>query len=326
MKCPFLRDAKLRSCEASAYRKPILEESTAAVGERCSSVSFAECAAAAARLAAGDESVQESHCPFLREAHMEYCGAASIPKYVPATNDVLSRCKTDSHLYCELYMTLADPTGERLPHIRDRRERGGIAESTPHVDGVPVPANLSYSRNHMWLDVAPDGYCHVGIDGFLAMVLGEVEKISFVTSRAVARPVAMLTVHGVDLQMMFPNEMHQTAPNFYLRTNPSKLTEDPYGAGWLFEGVEASATGRPGNRVRAGLLPGPKAVEWFEQEANRLAGFVHDRIAHTSQDGGSFLCDGGRVAPGLVAHLDREDLLNLYSEFFASHSGWRRSW
>ena len=54
------------------------------------------------------------------------------------------------------------------------------AAGTPLVDGIPVPLNLAYAPNHMWLDVGDDGCRHVGIDAFLARIIGTVDAISFV--------------------------------------------------------------------------------------------------------------------------------------------------
>jgi glycine cleavage system H lipoate-binding protein len=319
MKCPFLRDARVKFCEASAFRKMILEGSSSAVSERCSTPAFADCPDAAART---ESLPDQQFCPWLHESHAEFCAAAAVTKLIPATNDLLSRCKTDSHLYCELYLAHADPMGERKPEPRSSR----VGERTPRVEGIPVPANLSYAPNHLWIDIAEDGYCHVGIDGFLATVIGTPERISFANHRFVGRPTAVVTVNGADLQLAFPNEIHGIAANCYLRTHPEKLTDDPYGAGWLFEGLEPRPVrGSAAASARDGLLEGEEAVQWMREECDRLTQFVHECVARPDAESGvSFMADGGRVAPGIAAHLERQDLINLFTEFFAPRPGWRR--
>lgn len=321
MKCPFLKEAKVKSCEATAYRKMLLSESTDSGTERCSTPGYAACHAAAARLAGrpvGDR------CPFLHEAQAEFCGAASVTRFIPATNDLLSHCNSDGHLYCELYLVHADPQGERRPHPAASRD--GAPPGPPAVEGVLVPPSLSFAPNHMWLDVADDGCCHVGIDAFASRVLGSVDRVTFVTGGKLTRPIAVLRVNSVDVQMAFPNPLHLVAANVYLRTAPAKLTDDPYGAGWLFEAVEPVTAGAPlGGRAREGLLAGASALSWMRDETARLNDFVHQRLARPDADGMRVMADGGSFAEGPAAHLDHEELLNLVSEFFAPQVGWRRS-
>lgn len=311
MKCPFLRSANVRYCDASAYRKMILEAASRSAGERCSTSAWSDCPAAESRLIGqrcGDR------CPFLHDAQAEFCGAAGVTKYIPASHDVLSRCNSDGHLYCEVYLLHADPTGDRLPEVHKRRDTDPVV---PDVDGIPVPVDRWYSSNHMWLAVADDGVCHVGIDGFLASVIGTAEQISFVSTRGGTRPMAVITVGGVDLSLAFPHALHGLSANVYLRTRPEKLTADPYGAGWLFEGVEPSGGDAPG-AVLTGLLHGREAAAWIRAEASRLTQFVHECASRPAADGTQYVADGGIAIEGVASHLDRGDLLNLFNEFFSS--------
>lgn len=315
MECPFLREARVKSCQASAYRKMIVDAAATSCDERCSSPDYVRCPAAAARLSGP---AGTTHCPFLREALAEYCGAAPVTRYIPATPALLSRCKTDSHLYCDLFRVMS---GECPPAATAEGHELGAGT----MEMATVPAHLSLSPNHMWLDVAADGQCHVGIDAFVAALLGTVDKVSFINGRVSARPVAVLSMGGVDLQMVFPNPMSVTAANVYLRTEPSRLTADPYGAGWLFEG---NADALPGGRqaLGAGLLPGERAAAWLSEESGRLDAFVHERLARPQADGTRCIADGGRVIAPLAPHLDHDALIDLFNEFFAPQRGWGRSW
>ena len=277
MKCPFLTAANVKYCDASAYRKMILKAASDTGSERCSSSSYHECPALEARFFTDQ---RPERCPFLHEAEMEFCSAAPLPKYIPATDDFFSRCNSDRHLFCELYLKHADPGGARFPE------------------------KLWYAPNHMWLDVAVDGTCHIGLDAFAARVIAKVDRIAFVSPSATRQPIAVITVGGIDLQMVFPNPLTVTAINAYLRTAPQRVIEDPYGTGWLFEGVDP---------VLDGLIAGPDAPAWFRAEEARLSTFVHDRVH----------ADGGFVVHGLTEHMGHDDLLCLMTEFFAPQRTWR---
>jgi glycine cleavage system H lipoate-binding protein len=313
MDCPFLRETRVKSCQASAWRKMIVEAATVSADERCSSAEWRTCPAAAARHAADDGG---THCPYLREAAVEFCAAAALPTYVPASNDLLTRCKSDGHHYCELYLTHADPSGDRIPCLSVHNDATGVSTAAT----LPVPPALSYAPNHMWLDVAPDGFRHVGIDALLARVLGPIDRIRFVSAPPGDRPVAVLTLGGVDLPMVFPRPLKRVSGNHYLRTDPRKLTADPYGAGWLFAGAGSPLDGA---EAREGLLTGDDAAEWMEGELSRLDDFVHRHVAKCAGTDAT-MPDGGEAAPGFAALLEPDDLLSLYDEFFAPHALWRR--
>ena len=110
------------------------------------------------------------------------------------------------------------------------------------MDEITVPDGLRYSANHMWLDVAADGLCHAGMDAFLSRALGPAERVSFVWQTGLRRATAVITVNGIDHDVVFPNPFLLTNCNLYLRTDPSPLTTDPYTGGWLFEGVATTET------------------------------------------------------------------------------------
>ena len=324
MRCPFLHEVQVKYCRAAAFPKMILDSARDVGHERCSSKAHVGCPAAAARVT---RRAIGPRCPHLQDATVEYCGASPVTRYVPANNVPLSRCNCGGHLYCELYLATADPRGERLPGNAGLARTTGPWLRTVVVDGIPVPAHLSYAPNHMWLDVGEDGGCHVGIDAFLARVVGHVDAISFVKpGRGADRPVAVLTVSGVDLQLVFPQALEDVAANAHLRTDPAKLTADPYGAGWLFEGFEPTLRGAPVGAVApAGLIGGESAPRWIFAEGDRLLEFVHERIAQPTAAGTRLMADGGRVEAGLAGHIDRELRLSLFNEFFSPHLTWPRS-
>lgn len=288
MPCPFLREAQVRKCLAAPLRKQIA--GGAAGAELCGSPRFGECALFREL---GAEAGGARRCPHLEESYVQYCGAAPVAKYVPYSQPQSTRCGGGGHRYCELYLSLA---------------RGPAAP-----DGVAAPGHLFFSPNHMWLDADEDGSCHIGIDALLARVLGPLDAVSFINGKGSRRPSAVLTVHGVDWPMTFPAAVLVERANLHLRAGPDRITADPYGGGWLFEGWELP------NGARAELISGARAAAWMAAEVERVSEWVHGVAARRQP---AVLNDGGLFAAGLAALLDREETLNLFHQFFGPHASW----
>lgn len=276
MSCPFLREGRARYCHAAPVRKLILDGPGASEGGRCATRRYVDC-----DLAVKEDTVQD-RCPHLEDIRVQYCGVSPIPKLVPFSESQLSSCTNATFRYCDSYLHLAQPHA-----------------TTP-------PETFLYSSNHFWLDAEASGMCHVGVDTFLAHVVGNVDGVTFVSPRGTHCPALALTVHGVEWPMSFPNPMMIQKVNSRLRSDPTRLTADPYGAGWLFEGWEV-----PG-RTRAGLIAGPQAAAWQEQERERLAKEIHEAAPS---------CDGGTAVRGVAQFLQRQDLVRLFQQFF-SRTDW----
>jgi glycine cleavage system H lipoate-binding protein len=277
MPCPFLKEGRARYCHAAPVQKLILDGSGVADGGRCSSAKYGGCTLVA------EEDAKQDRCPHLEEIRVQYCGVSPVTKLVPFSDSQLSNCMSDSYRYCDSYLLLA----------------------RPHA--LTPPAQLLYSANHFWLDVEESGLCHIGVDGFLADVAGNVDGITFATPRGTHCPTLALTIHGVEWPMSFPNPLMIQKVNSRVRSDPARLTADPFGAGWLFEGWEL-----PG-RTRAGLVSGQQAAAWQMEERNRLTHEIHETHAPGA--------DGGSPVRGVAQLLSREDLVCLFQHFFS-----KRDW
>ena len=300
MRCPFLREAHVQSCQASPFRKQIVRTGTTA-DERCGSPAWRECPVA--------RELKEEHpsagaCPFHAESLVQYCSAAPVTKFIPWSEQAFSRCGSDAHRYCDLSLALAHtPAPPASP--------GEAAPGVDDADGIPVPQWLWFAPSHTWLSVAADGICHLGVDAFLARTLGGVDRVQFVTTRGFERPAAVLTVRDVDVTVSFPNAVNITGVNGALRADPARLARDPYGLGWLFEGIVRNRASVPNGtpRVTDGLLRGDAATAWMRREGLRLRGLAEAASERIS--GARLAADGGLPAPGLVRTLPHEEALRL---------------
>ena len=291
MTCPFLKEMQVKYCQTSAFRKLIPLAQAGRADEKCSSADHASCAVFRTQRQGKPAS---GPCPYLGESLMQYCGAAPVTKLIPYSESLLSRCGNDSFRYCQLYLAMAHPNVE-----------------AEEVDGTPLPGWLKYSANHMWLDVTDDGVCHAGIDAFLSRALGKIDRISYVWHKGRHRPTAVLTVEGLDLEVVFPNPFLLTNCNLYLRADPSRLTSQPYTGGWLFEGVP-----EPG--ALDNLLEGAGARAWMEQEQRRINEFLQQQHSLPTA------ADGGQFVAGLARVLERDQMLALFHEFFSPDASGKR--
>jgi glycine cleavage system H lipoate-binding protein len=255
----------------------ILEGPGAADGGRCASAQYVQCELAA------KNNVPQDRCPHLEQIRVQYCGVSPTTKLVPFSESELSSCTSNTFRYCDSYLLLA----------------------RPHATNPP--AQLLYSANHFWLDAEDSGLCHIGVDGFLADVAGNVDGITFVSVHGTHCPALALTIHGVEWPMSFPNPLMIQRVNSRVRSDPARLTADPYGAGWLFQGWEV-----PG-RTRAGLVTGLQAAAWQAEEVEQLNREIHE--AHAPG------CDGGSPVRGVAQLLPRQHVVCLFQRFFSA-SGW----
>jgi glycine cleavage system H lipoate-binding protein len=291
MTCPFLKETQVRYCQTSAVRKVIPLAQAGRADEKCSSADHASCPVYRTQ---PQERPASGPCPYLGESLMQYCGAAPVAKLIPYSESLLSRCGNDGFRYCQLYLAMAHPNVE-----------------AEEVDGTPLPGWLKYSANHMWLDVTDDGVCHAGIDAFLSRALGKIDRISYVWLKGHHRPTAVLTVEGLNLEVVFPNPFLLTNCNLYLRADPSPLTSQPYTGGWLFEGVP-----EPG--ALDNLLEGAGARTWMEREQRRINEFLQQQHSLPTA------ADGGQFVTGLARVLDRGQMLALFHEFFSPYASGKR--
>jgi len=164
VRCPFLREEQVKSCQVAPFRKSLARSFATGEGERCTSADHRTCPALHESREAHPDA---SRCPFLRESLVQFCAASPRPTYVPWSESSDLRCAHDGHRFCELFLVAAagSARGPALP-------TGDAEEAeTAVVDGVPVPGWLFYADNHLWLDVGDDGLCHLGADAFLAMLV-----------------------------------------------------------------------------------------------------------------------------------------------------------
>ncbi len=313
MRCPFLREAQVKYCKASAVKRMIVRMPAEAVDERCSTSEYETCPSL---IQLHEDHPSHSHCPFLHESLVQYCAASPVTKYIPHSESTITRCGNDNHHYCDLYVSIAAP----------EQNEDGHGDSRASNDSIPLPRRLAFTSNHFWLDQADDGTCHIGIDGFLATLFHKIDKVNFITTKGISTPIVVVTAHGVDLQFVFASPVNITGVNSYLRTDPDKVLTHPYSSGWLFEGtLSESSNGNAKESFVRELLRGDEATQWMSKEVDHLSDFLHNTILPNHATAEPMMADGGVAAADFVDHLEHAELLHLFNEFFSPFAHWRNA-
>lgn len=319
MRCPFLREAQVKFCGSSVFRKMILRPPRQDSNERCSLPEYVDCPAAKQYR---EERPVLDHCPFLHESLVQYCAAGSVTKYIPYTESLVSRCGTDSHRYCEQYLSMAG-AGMESAGVSPSRAGGHPQNAGEEVvDGMRVPHWLWYSSNHMWLHVSADGILHVGIDELLAKILGRVDDLIFVTLNGVYQPTVVFCTSGAGVRLAFPNRILITKTNSHLRAHPSKIVQEPYTLGWLFEGVTSKESGPRDRRlITSGLIAGREAGGWMHRERQRIAQLKDNFPVHQDRRPASTL--RGQQNAGYSETMNREEFVAFFDEVVSPRANGR---
>jgi glycine cleavage system H lipoate-binding protein len=306
-----LQETTIRYCGEESEHRVFLRADEEVAGSPCLDFSWVNCETAREHFASQDlpELPARSQCPLLREKLVQYCDASPVRTYVPFVHGLLSRCQNDGYRYCPLYLQ------RERPEVRLRGRSVKVGDLT-------VATDRSYSPNHMWIDEGELGQCHIGIDAFAAWIFDYVSVVHFVSRRGLDQPHVILGNEHVQLDLVFPARLEITEANAHLRSHPDALLEDPYGAGWIFEGQLAETTRR--SDAERGLVPGDAAEAWMKDELDRLDGFVRDQLPPAPEGSAPTCADGGTVRPALTAALPASQNARLFHDFFRTPTGGRR--
>jgi glycine cleavage system H lipoate-binding protein len=312
MRCPHLRESQVKHCRISPLRKLIPRGLLRTENERCTSPRYLQCPSF---IQTQEEYPAGDHCPYLEESLVQFCSASPQTKFIPYSEESLTRCGTSASRFCEFSLAISSPeTG--IPAAPQTASDASIQECL----GIPVPAWLGFMPNHFWISEGEDGINHIGIDAFLARLMGGVENISFLTTHGLAEPAVVFQVNGVDIPLTFPRVERITAVNSHLRLDPDRLTQRPYGLGWLFQTrPDGSGVGK-GSASAMPIRRGREAVDWMHSEVGRLRESIQDELSAEYPELGRLAADGGMVIDRLFQVLSREAILRLQHEFFSLRS------
>ena len=161
MSCPFLCARQARGCRSAPLSRLILKQSLQPATEKCTTAQFAECSLYRER---PEADAAHDRCPYFEERVVETCLGAPNVRFALPRGSLPGRCHSEQYHYCDVYLSLAHQDEQ---------------PAEPHVEEILIPSRLAFTRNHLWIDESGDNTWHIGIDAFLARVLGHVDEIRF---------------------------------------------------------------------------------------------------------------------------------------------------
>ena len=206
------------------------------------------------------------------------------------------------------YMRSQRTSSERRPAAVPARR---VEPEFEHEAGFAIPKGYSFHPGHTWALEENTRNVRVGIDGLAAELLGKVDKIEIEPLyRWIRQGQKVWTLHqdGIAVDMVSPIEGVVVAANPNVLRDPSVLTKDPYGEGWVLIVQSPMVKDNLKN-----LLRGPLVRAWMESSLNSLKELVWRCSPQLA-----FAQDGGVPVSGLLARVDEDLRVQLIREFFVT--------
>ncbi len=168
--------------------------------------------------------------------------------------------------------------------------------------GFYLDERISYYRNHMWLKLERSGKYRIGIDDFAGRLLGILEDISLpgLGKKIDVGEFFWSAKHKFgDFEFASPLEGVVDGLNYDIINDPSLLTSDPYGSGWLMM-IE------PDNirKITGNIFHSSEARAWMAEESKALNNSIYSSSVSTMHDGAIATKD-------ISANLEKEEWLAL---------------
>ncbi len=179
--------------------------------------------------------------------------------------------------------------------------------SVAYVDGFAIPERMRYHPGHTWALTERKQIHRIGLDEFAACLAGTIDKIELPKPgqwlRQGQKAWALLR-SGAQAEMVSPVEGEVLQINEDVVKDPSLLSSDPYGKGWLMTVHVPDEE----NTIR-NLLPARLVPLWMRNAAEAL-------YASQPQLAGLTAADGGRPSADLADALGNSEWEKLTREFF----------
>ncbi|HKW26841.1 MAG TPA: glycine cleavage system protein H [Terriglobales bacterium] len=177
------------------------------------------------------------------------------------------------------------------------------------VSQVQIPSGYFFHPSHTWMAKQGTATARVGLDGFAANLMGQVQHISVVgEQRWVRQGQKLISVTGdcETIELLSPVEGVVAAINPEVVKDPGLAIREPYNQGWVCQ-IKSSEM----ETNQRNLMQGPLAARWIESSFQQLKSILAEADPVLAQDGGLHL-------PAAFNRLSPERRKQLVREFFLS--------
>lgn len=184
------------------------------------------------------------------------------------------------------------------------------------VEGFRMPRNLWYHPKHIWMKPDPDGAIRIGFDDFAHRLMGAIRQIDMLTfnvhtagkSKSESSFLMGWDIYcdGKSVRITSPMQGRVVDVNSQLGWEPSRISKDPYGEGWLCTIVPE----KEADPLKA-AISGNQVDMWMNDEVNRLRHY-------TSHRGIAVLQDGGELVPNPAEILSESEWQQLVKAFISA--------
>jgi len=182
--------------------------------------------------------------------------------------------------------------------------------ATPKMErsfGLAIPQGYTFHPGHTWALKEGADDARIGLDGFAANLIGQIDKIDVVgENRWVRQGQKVMTIYSgkTAIDLVSPIEGVVTAINRDAIEDPKTIVHDPYEKGWI---ALVKSPDLPVNQKN--LVQGSMVAPWLQNCLTRLTTMV-------PQMAPAMAADGGLPESGMLGRVTPEIRQSLLKEFF----------
>lgn len=181
------------------------------------------------------------------------------------------------------------------------------------LDILRIPKGILYSRNHTWAFLGKSGLAEVGLDDWLAHLVGDV-KINFLKNEGEQIHKGDLLTEVVSdgkmLQIHSPISGKVMEINRKLAYGAQPMDNNPYREGWLFKMEPENWAVDTGT-----FVIGEKAASWFKNEIAHLKDFMAETFAKNGPEAAVVFQEGGELRDHVLSEMPPETWSDFQKEF-----------
>lgn len=176
-------------------------------------------------------------------------------------------------------------------------------------NGVEIPQGYAFHPGHTWLSDEGHQNARIGMDGFAANLVGQIDEIEFAElNRWVRQGQRLCTLKHDDrkVDLLSPVEGVLTSLNEQLVKNPGQAINDPYHTGWLCTIKAPELAINSKNLLQGSLVPA-----WMQNSVGRVSEMLSEMSPMPA-----LAQDGGLPVKGLLFEVSPDAQQELTKEFF----------